>query len=129
MTRNAAHQADIERRLANMAKAPRCGARTRSGHPCKQAAVSGRARCRMHGGAKGSGGPAGERNGNFKHGLWTHESVAMRNAMRSTIQETRALLQEINDMLKPTNTAQSSAGVPATFSQAAPRVPGGKDGL
>ena len=63
-------QADIERRLTNLAKAPRCGAKTRAGHPCRQAAVAGRARCRMHGGAKGSGGPGGERNGNFKHGLW-----------------------------------------------------------
>jgi hypothetical protein len=26
-----------------------------------------KARCRMHGGAKGSGGPSGPRNGNFKH--------------------------------------------------------------
>ena len=32
-------QEDIERRLANMAKAPRCGARTRTGRPCRQAAV------------------------------------------------------------------------------------------
>ena len=42
-------QADIERRLSNMAKARRCGARTRAGHPCRQATVTGRARCRMHG--------------------------------------------------------------------------------
>ena len=56
-------QADIERRLSNLAKAPRCGARTRDGHACKQAAVTGRARCRMHGGARGSGGPRGKRNG------------------------------------------------------------------
>jgi hypothetical protein len=33
-----------------LAKARRCGARTRAGHPCRQAAVTGRARCRMHGG-------------------------------------------------------------------------------
>ena len=37
-------QADIERRLANMAAAPRCGARTRAGHSCRQAAVRGRGR-------------------------------------------------------------------------------------
>jgi hypothetical protein len=37
----------------------------------RQAAVKGRARCRMHGGAKGAGGPSGARNGNFKHGFWT----------------------------------------------------------
>ena len=74
MTNDPVRQADIERRLANLAKAPRCGARTRSGSPCRQAAVRGRARCRMHGGAKGSGGPPGSRNGNFKHGFWTTES-------------------------------------------------------
>jgi hypothetical protein len=39
-------QADIERRLSNLAKARRCGARTRAGHPCRQAAVTGRSRCR-----------------------------------------------------------------------------------
>ncbi len=31
-------------------KAPRCGAKTRSGTPCKGPAVRGRARCRLHGG-------------------------------------------------------------------------------
>ena len=34
--------------------------------PLYQAAVTGRARCRMHGEARGSGGPRGARNGNFK---------------------------------------------------------------
>jgi hypothetical protein len=29
----------------------------------------------MHGGARGSGGPRGDRNGNFKHGFWTVENV------------------------------------------------------
>jgi glucans biosynthesis protein len=48
--------------------------------PCSQAAVTGRARCRMHGGAKGSGGPKGDRNRNFKEGIWTRESVDLRNA-------------------------------------------------
>jgi hypothetical protein len=86
-------QADIQRRLANLAKASRCGARTRAGHPCRQAAVRGRARCRMHGGAKGSGGPRGDRNGNFKNGLWTRESVRIRRTMRAKVREIRALLQ------------------------------------
>jgi hypothetical protein len=86
-------QVDIARRLANMAAAPRCGARTRDGHPCQQAAVRGRARCRMHGGAKGSGGPRGDRNGNFKHGLWTRDSVAARRAIRAEMAEIRALLR------------------------------------
>src|SRR3954470_15708206 len=49
-------------------RAPRCGARTRSGGRCRQAAVKGKRRCRMHGGAKGSGAPEGERNGRWRHG-------------------------------------------------------------
>jgi hypothetical protein len=106
MTRDAAHIADIERRLANLAKAPRCGARTRAGHACKQAAVSGRARCRMHGGAKGSGGPRGHRNGNFKHGLWTMEERKMRQAVRVQIRETRALIHHIKRILHCDRSAQ-----------------------
>ncbi len=93
MTNDPMRQADIERRLANMAKAARCGARTRAGHPCRQAAVRRRSRCRMHGGAKGSGGPRGDRNGNFKHGLWTRERLEMRKAARAKIREIRAFLK------------------------------------
>jgi len=93
------HNADIERRLANLARAPRCGARTRAGHACKQAAVSGRARCRMHGGAKGSGGPRGHRNGNFKHGLWTFEVRQTRQAVRVQIRDTRMLIHSMKRIL------------------------------
>jgi hypothetical protein len=93
MTDDPMRQADIERRLANLAKAPRCGAKTRAGHPCGQAAVAGRVRCRMHGGAKGSGGPRGNHNGNFKHGLWTRESLEMRKRTRAKVREIRALLR------------------------------------
>jgi hypothetical protein len=96
MTHDPMRQADIERRLANMARAARCGAKTRTGDPCKQAAVRGRARCRMHGGAKGSGGPRGDRNGNFKYGLWTRGSVDMRKAGRTKIREIRAFLRADN---------------------------------
>lgn len=56
MTHDPMRQADVARRLANMAKARRCGAKTRAGHACRQAAVRNARRCRMHGGAKGSGG-------------------------------------------------------------------------
>ena len=93
MTDDPMRRADIERRLANMARAARCGAKTRAGHPCRQAAVKGRARCRMHGGAKGSGGPGGDRNGNFKHGLWTRESLEMRKTTRAKLREIRAFLR------------------------------------
>ena len=93
-------QAEIERRLSNLGKAPRCGARTRAVSACKQAAVRGRARCRMHGGARGSGGPTGDRNGNFKQGLWTRDSVAVRKATRAWLREIRGLLQATTDRRK-----------------------------
>jgi hypothetical protein len=48
---------------------PRCGARTRHGKPCQSPSVRGKRRCRMHGGAQGSGAPKGERNGHYRHGL------------------------------------------------------------
>jgi hypothetical protein len=96
MTYDPMRQADIQRRLANMAQAPRCGAKTRAGHPCRQAAVRGRVRCRMHGGAKGSGGPRGDRNGNFKHGLWTGESLEIRRTTREKVREVRAFLRAAN---------------------------------
>ncbi|MGJ0510039.1 MAG: HGGxSTG domain-containing protein [Methylocystis sp.] len=34
-----------------MLASPRCGAKTRSGHPCRAPVVAGKTRCRMHGGA------------------------------------------------------------------------------
>src|SRR5215213_7862592 len=58
-----------------LAAAERCGARTRSGHPCRQAKVKGRPRCRMHGGAKGSGAPPGVRNGRYRDGHYTKEAI------------------------------------------------------
>jgi hypothetical protein len=90
MTHDPMRQADIERRLLNLAKAPRCGAKTRSGQLCRQAAVTGRSRCRMHGGARGSGGPLGKRNGKFKHGLHSREGLARRKAMRGKLRDMRA---------------------------------------
>jgi hypothetical protein len=53
----------------------RCGARTRSGNPCKNPSVSGNKRCRMHGG-KGSGAPTGQRHGNYRHGRYSKEYLA-----------------------------------------------------
>jgi hypothetical protein len=93
MINDPVRQADIQRRLSNMAKAPRCGAKTRGGGRCRQAAVRGRRRCRMHGGARGSGGPRGQRNGNFKSGLWMRENIEDRKRMRERLSEVRALLR------------------------------------
>jgi len=53
--------------------------------PCKSAPVTGRRRCRMHGGADGSGAPKGARNGNYKHGRYTKEVAATRWWLREAI--------------------------------------------
>jgi hypothetical protein len=45
----------------------------------------------MHGGAPGSGGPMGSRNGNYKHGRYSAEAVASRRWLRQQIREVRAL--------------------------------------
>jgi hypothetical protein len=65
--------------------APRCGARTRVGTPCQRPACHGKARCRLHGGAAGSGAPRGERNGAYRHGRFTAEAVAGRKAFRQLL--------------------------------------------
>jgi hypothetical protein len=75
-----------------VSQASRCGARTRSGAPCKSAPVAGRRRCRMHGGADGSGAPKGARNGNYKHGRYTKEVAATRRWLR----EAAHMLRELN---------------------------------
>ncbi|WP_425506828.1 hypothetical protein [Sphingomonas rhizophila] len=40
--------------------------------------MRGRSRCRIHGGAKGSGGPRGDENGAYRHGNETKKAVSLR---------------------------------------------------
>jgi hypothetical protein len=77
-----------------MQLSPRCGARTRGGTPCQAPAVRGKRRCRMHGGATGSGAPKGNRNA-LKHGLYTREAIAERRKLRDLIKQMEGFLQEI----------------------------------
>jgi hypothetical protein len=65
--------------------APRCLARTRAGTSCQKAAATAKKRCRMHGGAPGSGAPRGERNGNYRTGLHTSEATAGRRMILALI--------------------------------------------
>jgi len=65
-----------------LANAPRCGARTRSGEPCRSPAIRGRARCRMHGG-RGSGAPRGNRNA-WKHGVHSARVREIARYLRAT---------------------------------------------
>lgn len=77
----------------------RCGATTRSGEPCKKAAMKGRARCRNHGGA--STGPRTEEGRkriaavHTTHGRLTKEKRAEAKRRAQVGREIRAELKDI----------------------------------
>ena len=81
----------MHQRVSRMNDAPRCGARTRSGRPCQSPAVRSRARCRMHGGAHGSGAVIGNRNA-LRHGRYSAEMIAARQEIRSLLRKNCELL-------------------------------------
>ena len=77
------------REPSRLRRAPRCLARTRRGTPCQSPAVAGKTRCRMHGGAAGSGAPKGKRNGKYRHGGFTTEAIDERRRLASLIRDSR----------------------------------------
>ena len=77
-----------------MLASPRCGARTRSGSACRSPAVRGKKRCRMHGGAAGSGAPRANQNAR-KHGMFTEDAIAERRQIQALLGEARRLLEEM----------------------------------
>ena len=87
--------ADRIRNTRAMAASPRCGASTRGGLACRAPAVRGKLRCRMHGGAPGTGAPWGNRNA-YKHGAFTQERIAERRAIRELLDEAGKLLGELD---------------------------------
>ncbi len=64
----------------NLHLAPRCGAKTRAGCPCRSPAIRGKLRCRMHGGRstgpRTAEGLASIRQARTIHGLYTPEARA-----------------------------------------------------
>jgi glucans biosynthesis protein len=77
-----------------MLASPRCGAKTRSGKACRAPAVSGNKRCRVHGGAAGTGAPRDNKNA-LKHGLFTREAIEERRKLRDLLRQSRKLLQQV----------------------------------
>ena len=82
------------RNTGPMRQSPRCGARTRRGTPCPAPAVSGKRRCRMHGGAAGTGAPLGNRNA-LKHGLHTAEAREMKRRIRALIRRSNEIIEKM----------------------------------
>jgi uncharacterized protein YjcR len=73
---------------------PRCGAKTRSGKPCRSPAVSGKRRCRMHGGAPGSGAPKGNQNA-MKTGFYRKEAIEKRRRLKAFLRKSRELVRDL----------------------------------
>lgn len=78
--------------------APRCGAKTRKGTPCRAPAMA-NGRCRMHGGkSTGPRTPEGlkrSRKANWKHGYYSAESIALRRYIRWLRRESRDTIEEV----------------------------------
>jgi uncharacterized protein YjcR len=85
---------DHKRNPGPMTSSPRCGAQTRSAKPCRSPAVRGKKRCRMHGGAPGSGAPRGNQNA-YKHGLYTQDAIAQRRQIQDLLRQSRKLLSDM----------------------------------
>ena len=85
---------DHARNIGAMMASLRCGARVRCGGACRSPAMRGKKRCRMHGGAPGSGAPAGNRNAR-KHGLFTGDAIAERRQVQALLGEAWKLLEQM----------------------------------
>ncbi len=92
---HAASAAPESDRTARLNAGPRCGARTRRGTPCQAPAVSGKKRCRMHGGAAGTGAPISNRNA-VKTGHYTAAALAERRALRALLRQAREFLETLH---------------------------------
>ena len=66
----------------------------------------------MHGGAKGSGAPSGNRNA-LKHGAYTGEALRERTELRLLIQECEELLRslDVDDIRRPKETVGHTGGL------------------
>lgn len=70
-----------------------CGARTRTGEPCRRSPMKGGrgGRCKLHGGAS----LAGRRHPNYKDGKYTKRALAARRARAEARRRFRARLDEV----------------------------------
>lgn len=82
-------------RPGNPGNAPRCGAKTRSGSPCRSAAMP-NGRCRMHGGPstgpRTEAGRAAIRASRTIHGRYSQAAIQQRREVRFMLRTLRAML-------------------------------------
>lgn len=77
--------------------APRCGAKTRKGQPCRQPAMKNQC-CRLHGGRstgpKTREGKERSRMANWKHGYYSESQKLQRKIMKKKLREYGQFLEE-----------------------------------
>jgi len=102
--------------------APRCGAKTRAGCPCRQPAM-GNGRCRLHGGkstgARTESGLARVRTNRLVHGARTAEIIDLRSAAARHGRTLRALARLAKATAKPQS--ERSTPCPASHQRVSPR--------
>ena len=74
----------------------KCFARTRRGTLCQTPRVTGRKRCRMHGGTS-DGAPKGNKNA-FKHGKYSGAVIANRKETVRLIKDYKELIKELETL-------------------------------
>ena len=80
--------------VERMQKAPRCSAHSkRTRERCRAPAVGGWNVCRFHG--AGGGAPKGERNGAYRHGGYTQETLAASQYVRAMVKLLKPTLDEV----------------------------------
>jgi len=90
MTKNDKQPHTVE----NFCNIPRCGAKTRSGKSCKNPCVKGKKRCRMHGGAVGSGAPKGNKNA-WKHGNRSAVAILQHKEISQLLRDLKKQIEAI----------------------------------
>lgn len=83
----------MQRTMKAAHKSQRCLAKTRRGSPCMAPAVKDKQRCRMHGGAAGSGAPKGNQN-HFIHGRYGAEAKATRRLIAALRKQARRMAMD-----------------------------------
>ncbi len=77
----------------------RCLARTCANGLCAKYRVRGKKRCRMHGGAAGSGAPLGNQNA-LKHGKYSEEVISYNTEVRERLTHWSSLYKQLKENLR-----------------------------
>jgi uncharacterized protein YjcR len=89
---------EVEIEMENRANQPEitCGAKTRKDGACTNKPEPGKRRCRLHGGAAGSGAKPGNHNA-LKHGQFSKAAINRRREAKSLLIESLDLLNSLTN--------------------------------